>query len=131
MVLSMDILASMLAYLVSMAGVIGAMTLAAFVFFHTPQAPSPEPAPAHATALLVRPSVAKPVPPKPQARLGHEDKRAASVKREPPVTIAQDARQEPQASYAAQRRLADKERAKRIALRDRSDFEARFLHETN
>ena len=50
---------------------------------------------------------------------------AASV---PPVDIAVDARQQPLMSNAQLRRLADKERARRLAYREGSSFETRFLH---
>ena len=44
------------------------------------------------------------------------------------IDVAIDARQKPLTSNAQLRRLADQERAKRLAYRERSSFETRFLH---
>ena len=53
---------------------------------------------------------------------------AAKAASEPRIDVAIDARQKPLLSNAQLRRLADQERAKRLAYRERSSFETRFLH---
>ena len=53
---------------------------------------------------------------------------AAAAKAVPPPTIALDARQKPLVSQTHLRRLAEKERERQLAYRERPSFETRFLH---
>jgi hypothetical protein len=125
----MDILASMLAYLTCVTGIIGALCLATVLYFSTPG----QPALTHSAAIAIRTSATKISPvnlnaletpvsstatpePLPQANVAataHAAKAAA------------DARQA-QLSAAQLRRLVQEERAKRWAYKD-PDFESRFM----
>lgn len=113
----MDILASILAYLVSLAGIVGTLAISLFVFFSPPGAQPPASAQADATALLVSPSMsgtpaATPGKPRPS----------------PVTTIAVDTRQKHPASHVQSRLLSERERARHLAYREGADFETRFLH---
>jgi len=137
-VLLMDILASMLAYLVSVAGIIAALTVSFVIFFANPDQQPFIPA-ARDVAAMTAPGLV-------DMATGAQVKMVTEVKKQseqtdthvasrtpqsgamPPATIAIDARQKPLTSSAQLRRLADEERAKRLAYRANSDFESRFLH---
>jgi hypothetical protein len=134
----MDILASMLAYLVSVAGIIAALT-ASFVFFFANPDQQPFIPAARDVAAMTAPGLV-------DMATGAQVKMVTEVKKQseqtdthvasrtpqsgamPPATVVLDARQKPQTSPAQLRRLADKDRAKRFASRANSDFETRFLH---
>ena len=129
----MDILASMLAYLVCVTGIVTGLVMSFVVFFSTPaqQSTAPEPA----VAMLARPShvnKATALPVKTIAKSDQTDKQdasgAAPANAVAPMTIAIDARQKPPLSQARLRRLAERQRAKHLAYRERSSFETRFLH---
>jgi hypothetical protein len=126
--LSMDILASMLAYLVSVAGIIGALAISFVVYFSPPDQQPPMPANVVAAA---KPPLFDMAASAEIKGLKQTDLRAASkAERAKPAspTVAFDAQQKPQTSPAQLRWLADKERAKRFAERANTDFETRFLH---
>jgi hypothetical protein len=127
--LSMDILASLLAYLVSITGVIAALAISFVVYFSSPDQQSPIPANVVATA---KPSLFDVGAPAEIKGLKQTDLRTASKAEQakPALTaVALDAQQQkPQSSRAQLRRLAEKDRAKRFAERANTDFETRFLH---
>ena len=122
----------MLAYLVSVTGIVAALGISFFVFF---SAPDQQPAmPTHATAMVAGPSAIETATAgaKPEAKIKQIDKYTvpgtANAQAAPVTTIAIGARQEPPISAARLRRLVEKERAKRLAFREGADFETRFLH---
>jgi hypothetical protein len=128
-VLLMDILASMLAYLISVAGVIAALTVSFVIFFANPDQQPFIPAARDVAAMTASGLVDKATGA--QVRMVTEVKKQSKQtqsKAMPPVAIAIDARQKPLTSLKQLRRLADEERAKRFAYRANSDFETRFLH---
>jgi hypothetical protein len=127
-VLLMDILASMLAYVVSIVGIIAALAIS-FVVYSSPADQQP-PMPANVVAAAKPPffDMAGPAEIK---GLKQTDLRAASkAEQAKPASpaVALDAQQKPLTSQVQLRRLADKDRAKRFAYRANSDFETRFLH---
>lgn len=129
----MDILASMFAYLVCVTGVVTGLAMSFVVFFSTPDRQSATTG--YAIATLAKPSPIKTTRAsavKPIANTEQRDKHVASgaakAEAAPPMTIAVDARQKPPLSQAHLRRLAEKERARHLAYRERSSFETRFLH---
>ncbi|HYA04701.1 MAG TPA: hypothetical protein VEF90_02335, partial [Xanthobacteraceae bacterium] len=106
---SMDILAAMLAYLVSVTAIVGALGVALFVFFAAPDRPTP---PAPNAAMAARPSAMKTA-----AAAARPDSNSEKINRQtasgaakpqanPVTTIAVDARQKPVMSPARLRRLA-------------------------
>jgi len=141
----MDILAAMFAYLVCVTGLVAGLAMSFVIFFSAPgQFAS---APTQAIVMAARSNqgdaakilpankispVNKVSPLKTIARIGESDGQiaAAAAKSKPvrPPTIAIDARQKPLFSHAVSRRLAERERAKQLAYRERSSFETRFLH---
>ena len=127
----MDILAAMLAYLVSVTAIVGALGIALFVFF---AAPDRQTSPVPKTAMVVRPSAMKTAAAvaRPESKSENINQRVASSatkpKADPVTTIAVDAPQQPVMSPARLRRLAAKQRARRLAYREGVDFETRFLH---
>jgi len=127
----MDILAAMLAYLVSVTAIVGALGIALFVFF---AAPDRQTSPVPKTAMAVRPSAMKTAAAvaRPESKSENINQQVASSatkpKADPVTTIAVDAPQQPVMSPARLRRLAAKERARRLAYREGVDFETRFLH---
>lgn len=146
---SMDILASIFAYLVGVTGIVGGLVVS-FVIVFSPPAPQPA-APGPAMAMMVKPSpvrTAAIAASHPAVRIKQsanhlasavsksesksegksEAKSIASSEAVLPPSIAIDARQKPLMSQAAMRRLAERERARHLASRERLSFEARFLH---
>jgi hypothetical protein len=134
----MDILASMLAYLVSVAGIIAALAASFVIFFASPGQQPSTPA-AHDVAAMTAPGLVDmatgaqvkmvtEVKTQSKQTETHVASGAPQSKATPPATIAIDARQKPLTSPAQLHRLVDKERAKRFASRANSDFETRFLH---
>ena len=138
----MDIIASMLAYLLCMTGVIGGLVLSFMVFFSTPnQLPSQQTdASAGAIAMVVRPSSVAPanqfaIKEFPVKTVAKADQ-ASDARNRPAVAnaaaeqaaVASGAQQKALLSPKRLRRLAEKERARHLAFRERSSFEARFLH---
>jgi hypothetical protein len=127
-VLLMDILASMLAYLVSVAGIIAALAISFVVYFSTPDQQPPMPANVVAAA---KPPLFDMAAPAEVRGLKQTDLRAASKAEQAKPSlpaVALDAQQKPQTSRAQLRLLVDKDRAKRLASRANTDFETRFLH---
>lgn len=132
---SMDIIASILAYLVCMTGLVTGLVMWFVVFFSTPGQQSQ--APSSAIAMATRASSAAPVkklaikefPVKTVVtRQGNPRNRFASDAAAAQAAIAPDAQQKPLLSQSRMRRLAEKQRARQLAYRERSSFEARFLH---
>jgi hypothetical protein len=140
--LPMDILASMLAYLVCVSSVIGALALSFALVFAPPNflhAAAPSQATAihvtatQATAMVVTPQVVATVAEAKPASEGKplEQHVAASTPQTAaaaPDGVAADAQQKTLTSRRQLRRLGDTERARRLAYREGSSFEARFLH---
>ena len=136
----MDILAAMFAYLVCVTGIVTAVVMWFVVLFSAPGQFSAPPAQAIAMAATQHPIKAARTAPgktvdktidKTIAQAGAADKQTAAAAKGnviPPPTIAIDARQKPLFSQSHLRRLAEKERARQLAYRERSSFEARFLH---
>jgi len=131
----MDILASMLAYLVCVAGIVTGLAMSFLVFFSVPsqltaQLTAP---PAAAIAMVAaQRSAAGPSALKTVVKVKRAEQQivaaAAQAQAAPPLTIAIDARQKPPVSQAHLRRLSEQQRAKHLAYRERSSFETRFLH---
>jgi hypothetical protein len=135
----MDILAAMFAYLVCIAGLVTGLVMSFVVFFSAPGEFSAPPT--NAIAMVAGPSLRPSQSPqhglpaaassvKTIAKISRSDGQiaAASAKPAAAAPIAGDARQKPLFSQAHLRRLAEKERAKQLAYRERSSFETRFLH---
>ena len=129
----MDILASMLAYLVCVVGLVTGLVMSFMAVFAAPgqQAPLPR----HAVAMAGKPSPVNATAASAATTIAAVDqtgKHAVSVAAKaatiPPTTIAIDVRQKPLFSPKAMRRLAERERARHLAYRERSSFETRFLH---
>jgi hypothetical protein len=122
--LLMDILASMLAYLVSVAGIIAALVASFVIYFATLDQQPPVP-PMHVASAITRPSLV-------DVASVAELKKASVIKPTEadaaPPPIAPDAQQRPSMSRAQLMRLARLQRAQRLAYRQSADFETRFLH---
>jgi len=112
---AMDILAAMFAYLACVTGIVGALAISLVMFF-TPQALQPLP------SLPGQQVVAMVAKPDPVVTIAAAPPAAA------PATVAADVRQKPFLTPGQMRRLAEKERARRLAFREGSSFETRFLH---
>jgi len=123
--LPMDIIASILAYVVCMTGLVTGLIMSFVVFF---SAPGGQPgAPIQAVAMAAKPSanemakaspVEKAFPVVTVARA-----RTAALK----AAVALDAQQKPLLTPHRMRQLAERERERHLAFRERSSFEARFL----
>lgn len=113
----MDILAAMFAYLVCVAGVVTGLAMSFIVFFSAPHALMPQ----HAVALAEKPGIVKVASAVAAAP-------APVAKAAPSPAVAADARQKPSVSSRRSRRMADKQRTRHLAYRERSSFESRFLH---
>ncbi len=129
----MDILASILAYLVCVTGIVTGLVMSFVVFFSAPV--QQWTVPGQAIAMLAKPSPVQTIGAsvvKPMTGVEPRDRiaasRAAKADAIPPTTIAIDVRQKPLISQSHFRRLAAKERARQLAYRERSSFETRFLH---
>lgn len=145
----MDIIASMLGYLVCMTGLVTGLVMSAVIFFSLPNQDAQ--IASGATAMVVRPSAGsraglsaglssgaaikefpvKEFPVKTIARSQQKDERnpaAVAAASAAQAAVAQDVPQKPIVSTSRTRRWAEKERARQIASRERSSFEARFLH---
>jgi hypothetical protein len=129
----MDILASIFAYLVCITGLVTGLVMSFVVLFAAPgefQLPGP---PSQAVAMVAGEShlrtaqgVVRTI-----ARSQPVDEKIASGAPGDAVAaapIAIDAQQRTLFSQAHLRRLAEKQRAKQLAYRERSSFETRFLH---
>lgn len=109
----MDIVAAIFAYLVGVAGVVGALVISFVIFFSPSQAQLPLPAPPPA-AMLASPDPVTTI--------------AAARSPESRAKIAADVRQKSALSRGQLRHLSEKERARRLVLREGSSFEDRFLN---
>lgn len=128
----MDIIASILAYLVSMTGIVTGLVLSFVVFFSTPGQQGGAASDTVAVAAMPSSSkAAKAFPVKTIAtsrRINAHGPSAATADAAPRAAVALDARQKPLLSRNQVRRLAEKERARHLAFRERASFESRFLH---
>jgi hypothetical protein len=135
---SMDIIASMLAYLGCVTGILGALAISFFVVFSSPDQPA---MPISTVATTAKPSVAKAATVaaatgKPAPKIAQADSSPASSdpKREtvPQAATGRTAsavnvRQKTQSWAAQVRRQEQEQRARRWAYQQNPDFEARFL----
>ncbi len=128
----MDILASVLAYLVCVTGVVTGLVMSFMVLLSVAGLQSL--LPQQSVAMLTKPAMvetARSSPVTTIAKIKQTNNRvgaaAAAAESASPVTVAADARQKSLFSQARLRRLAEKERARHLALRERSSFETRFL----
>ena len=130
----MDILAAVLAYLMSVAAIVGALGISFVVFFATPgqqpwllreaKAPLVAPGAVKTTAANVKePAQSEQIDE--NAASGVAQGQAAPVR-----TIAVEMQRNSSKSIAWSRRLAARERARRLAYREDS-FETRFLRNEN
>ena len=138
----MDIIASMLAYLGCVTGILGALAISAFVVFSPPHQPA---TPAHTLAMTAKPSVAKATfvtvaAPKPAPEIVQADDHDASLGPKlapvPQTTVGRTAsaagvRKKTQLAAAALRRQAQEQRARRWAYQQDADFGTRFLGYTD
>ena len=131
----MDILAAMFAYLVCIAGLVTGLVMSFVVFFSAPGEFSAPPT--NAIAMVATPSQspnngspASASSARTMAKIRRAEGQIAAAGATPAADspVAIDARQKPLFSQAHFRRLAEKERAKQLAYRERSSFETRFLH---
>jgi len=128
----MDIIASVLAYMGCVTGIIGALVLSFAIFLSTPDQPTGINYP---VAMAANQSVARATTPHATSKLEHRPPLVATdVQSTPaPQTMAQtmataSARQKVQTSRAQYlRRMVQEERARRWAYQQDPDFEARFL----
>ncbi len=130
---SMDILAAMFAYLVCIAGLVTGLVMSFVVFFSAPGEFSAPPANAIAMAATpnLSPNYGSPASApslKTIAKISRSDGQSVAAVPAADSPVAIDARQKPLFTRAHFRRLAEKERAKQLAYRERSSFETRFLH---
>jgi hypothetical protein len=125
----MDILASMLAYLTCVTGIVGALGLSAFLFFAAPNQPA---MPLQGvTKISAANSNADGSAVALQAPPARTASRVVTPERLPPPTAAASTKavaeaRQAQLSAAQLRRLVQEERAKRWAYQD-PDFESRFM----
>jgi hypothetical protein len=120
----MDILASMLAYLGCVTGIVGTLAISLFVFFSTPSQLQTIPTKSSHT-ISAKPSALKTsagADTKPSPTSG-----VARVEIAHPPKIAADALAKTQIAPEQLRRLVQDERARRFAYQQNPDFEARFL----
>jgi hypothetical protein len=126
----MDIIASVLAYLISLTGIIAAMAIAFIVYFGPPAQLASSPSDVNVAVTAKPPlfdmATSAEIKGIKKADLRAESK-AEKAQQTPPV-VALDAQQKPPTSPAQLRKLAEKDRAKRLAERANTDFETRFLH---
>jgi hypothetical protein len=125
----MDILASMLAYLVCVCGIVTGLALSFAVYFGPVQQTA---TPGHVIAMVAEasaPQMARASTIKPAGGAEPAERKvAAKAKPDAVPMIAIDARQKPLFSQSRLRRLAAQQRARHLAYRERSSFESRFLH---
>lgn len=133
---SMDIIASMLAYLGCVTGILGALAISFFVVFSSPDQST---MPISPVAMTAKPSVAKAAmvaTAQPVLKIAQVDSHPASLgpKREmaPQAATGRTAsainiRQKTQSWAAQVRRQEQEQRARRWAYQQNPDFEARFL----
>jgi hypothetical protein len=133
----MDIIASMLGYLVGMTGLVAGLIVSAVIFFSPPNQEAA--APTGAIAMLATPRSSTPiteVPAKDPAVETAARTQQKETSTPPAVTdgaeivaaVTPAVEQKPASSQSRTRRLAEKERARHLAMREHSSFEARFLH---
>ena len=121
----MDIIASILAYLISVTGVIAALAISFVVYFSPPDQRA-----ANVVAAAKPPLFDMAVPAEIKGLKQTDLRTASKAEQAKPALpgVALDAQQKPQTSREQLRRLVDEERAKRFAERANTDFETRFLH---
>jgi hypothetical protein len=127
----------MFAYLVCTTGIVTGLVMSFVVFFSAPGTFSA--AHTETIAMVARPNLSPSQspnhgPPAPAAsvktiaKISRSDGQFAAAVPAADSPVAIDARQKPLFTPAHFRRLAEKERAKQLAYRERSSFETRFLH---
>jgi hypothetical protein len=134
----MDILASMLAYLGCVTGIVGALAMSFYLFF---AAPHQALTPTHAIAMATKPSVlmtAMAPQAKPSAKIDRADTHVASriasdvSTEEASQATAAEARKKAELAHAQfLRRLVQEDRARRWAYQQDPSFETRFLGYTD
>jgi hypothetical protein len=122
----MDIIASILAYLISLTGIVAAMAIAFVIYFAPPSLRPDASDTAAAQPRLVDMATPSEIKGIDKTDLGAESKAEKAQQAQPAVAL--DAQQKPPISRTELRRLAEKDRAKRLAERANTDFETRFLH---
>ena len=137
--LLMDILASILAYLGCVTGIVGALALSFFLFF---AAPDQSTMPIHTAAIAAKTATVAEVAPASKNEPAIKNEQAitsdvaktdvaksdiANAETAPPTPVVVSSRQKRQQLAAHLRRLAQEERARRWAYQQDPDFEARFL----
>ncbi|MGC1779051.1 MAG: hypothetical protein WBB34_13980 [Xanthobacteraceae bacterium] len=123
----MDIIASMLAYSVCMTGLLTGLVMSFVVFFSPPGA---RPAsPTQVIAMVAKPSAndAAKASPIEKASPVETVARARTTVAVPQPAVAADAQQKPFLTAHRIRQLAERQRGRHLAFRERSSFEARFL----
>ncbi len=132
--LSMDILASVIAYLGCITAVVAALVISFAAFFSSPeQAPSFPPK--QSVAMSAKPSVPKVTTAavaKPPVKLDQAQNNSSTIAQRIARTKAAAAHTRTLAARAEKvRHLVQEERARRWAYQDDPDFEARFLGYTD
>jgi hypothetical protein len=129
----MDIIASILAYLGCVTGVVAALAISFMVYFSPVAQPASAP---HAVALAAKSLPAKSPPTKTVAEAEqktvptHPNNRVAPLAKNdatPAAVPTSDVRQKTKMSRAQWNKLVQNERARRLAYQQDPDFEARFL----
>lgn len=134
----MDILAATFAYLVCVTGIVGGLVMSFVIFFASPGQFSLPPTHAAAMAARLEQPPAAPASVKTVAKAAIETAAEASRAGKPVAAAgaktaavprsAVDAPQKPLDARNHLHRLAKKVRARQLAYREHSSFEARFLH---
>jgi hypothetical protein len=126
----MDIIASILAYVVCMTGLVTGLAMSFVVFF---SAPGGQPGtPTQAVAMAAEPSASNTAKDLPAEKVSpivkilpaKTEARAWTV---PPAAVALDAQQKPLLTPHRMRQLTDRARERHLAFREQSSFEKRFL----
>ncbi len=133
--LSMDIVASILAYLGCMAGIVGALAVSFALFFSAPDLPPPI---AHSAGRQSVAVTAKTATPNPAIASAAKSQAKPNKGAEVVSTVAQSTTPAPTPTASARakmlaaraqklRRFVQEERARRWAYQQDPDFESRFL----
>lgn len=123
--LPMDIIASILAYVVCMTGLVTGLIMSFLVFFSPPGGQPGTPA--QALAMAEEPSASAIAKVSPTENVLPVVTVARAATAAPRAAVALDAEQKPLLTPHRRRQLAERERERHLAFRERSSFEARFL----
>jgi hypothetical protein len=133
----MDILASILAYLTCVAGIVGAFAVSIFVVFSTPDRPAiPQHSAATAGVSTLKTAALVEATKTDKSAVNYVVSTTQKRETPPPAAAAQtasqklaaiDARQKTKISRAQWRQVVQQERSRRLAYQQGSDFETRFL----